>query len=75
MPFGRERPDEVVTDVERMDLAVDVRFAQPARDQLRVLRTEIEDQYPGVGRSGHRITGCKEDGLRNGLQRRSHSTR
>jgi hypothetical protein len=26
-----------------MDLAVDVRLTQPARDELRVLRTEIED--------------------------------
>ena len=60
MPFGAKLADEVVADVVGMDLAVDVRLAQPARDQLRVLRAEIEDQDPGVGRSGHRITG-KDD--------------
>jgi len=27
-----------------MDLAVDVHFAQPRRDQLRDLRAEVEDQ-------------------------------
>jgi hypothetical protein len=29
-----------------MDLAVDAEFADPARDQLRVLRAEVEDQNP-----------------------------
>jgi hypothetical protein len=29
-----------------MDFAVDPDLAHPARDQLRVLRAEIEDQYP-----------------------------
>ena len=52
----REAPHEVVADVVRMDLAVDVRLAQAARDELRVLRAEIEDQDPGMGRGGHRIT-------------------
>ncbi len=50
----REAADEIVADVVRMDLAVDVRLAQAARDQLRVLRAEVEDQDPGVRRSGHR---------------------
>jgi hypothetical protein len=27
-----------------VDLAIDLRFAHPARDQLRVLRAEIEDE-------------------------------
>ena len=44
MPFGAEVADELVGDVVRMDLAVDVRFAHAARDQLRVLRAEIEDE-------------------------------
>ena len=50
----RELAHEVVADVVRMDLAVDVRLAQAARDELRVLRAEVEDQDPGVGRCGHR---------------------
>jgi hypothetical protein len=36
-----------------VDLAIDVRLAKAARDQLRVLRAEIEDQDPGVRRGGH----------------------
>src|SRR5688500_1982933 len=40
----RERADEVVTDIVGMDLAVDLRFAQPTRDELRDLRSEVEDQ-------------------------------
>ena len=39
-----EGADEVIADVVRMDLAVDVRFSEAARDQLCVLRTEVEDQ-------------------------------
>ncbi len=50
----RERVDEGIVDVERMDLAIDVQLAQPARDQLRVLRAEIENQDLRMGRSGHR---------------------
>ena len=57
----REAPHEVVADVVRMDLAVDVRLAQAARDELRVLRAEIEDQDPGMGRSGHRIMSRLKD--------------
>ena len=53
MPFGAKRADEVVADVVRMDLAVDVRLAQAARDELRVLRAEVEDQDPGMRRGGH----------------------
>ena len=49
----RERADEIVVDVERVDLAVDVRLAQAARDQLRVLRAEVEDQDLRVGGGGH----------------------
>jgi hypothetical protein len=53
----REAPHEIIADVVRMNLAVDVRLAQPARDELRVLRAEIEDQDPGMGRGGHGSTG------------------
>ncbi len=42
--FGRERADEVVADVVRMDLAEDMRLADAARDQLRDLGAEVEDQ-------------------------------
>jgi hypothetical protein len=33
-----------VAYVKRMELAVDVAFPHPPRDQLGVLRTEIEDE-------------------------------
>src|SRR6185437_6426028 len=39
-----ERTHEVVADVPRVNLAIDVRFPEPARNQLRVLRAEIQDQ-------------------------------
>ena len=44
MPFGAEVAHEGVADVAGMDLAVDPGFAHAARDQLRVLRAEIEDE-------------------------------
>jgi hypothetical protein len=50
---GRELADEGIVDVVGMDLAVDVRLAQAARDELRVLRAEIEDEDLGVRRYGH----------------------
>jgi hypothetical protein len=34
-----------------MELAVDVLLAHPARDQLRVLRAEVEDQDAVAGHS------------------------
>jgi hypothetical protein len=37
-----------------MNLAVDVRFPETARDQLRVLRAEIQDQDPAMLKSGIR---------------------
>ena len=70
----REAPHEVVADVVRMDLAVDVRLAQAARDELRVLRAEIEDQDPGMGRSGHEIS-RRRTSRAAALHRRSYSTR
>ena len=39
-----EPPDDVEPDVEGMDLAVDVQLAHAPRDQLRVLRAEVEDE-------------------------------
>src|SRR5690348_56166 len=35
--------DEFITDVPWMDLAVDMRFANSTRDELRVLRSKVED--------------------------------
>ena len=43
----REFADESIVDVEWMDLAIDVEFAQPARDELRILRAEVQDQDSG----------------------------
>src|SRR6266403_1991309 len=41
---GRHAPERVERQVEGMDLAVDVQLAHAPRDQLRVLRAEVEDQ-------------------------------
>ena len=41
---GAEFAHELVADVVGMDFAVDPRFAHAARDQLRVLRAEVEDE-------------------------------
>ena len=40
----RELANEIVGNIVRLQLAIDVAFAHPARDQLRVLRAEIEDE-------------------------------
>ena len=39
-----EAADEFLVDVEGMQLAVDLRLPDAARDQLRVLRAEVEDE-------------------------------
>jgi hypothetical protein len=44
----RELAHEGVGDVVGVDLAIHLRLAHAARDQLRVLRPEIEDQDPVV---------------------------
>src|SRR2546427_11516933 len=43
-PARAERPYEIVPHVTRGDLAIHARLAYAARDQLRVLRAEIQDQ-------------------------------
>jgi len=40
----REAADEFLVDVEGMQLAVDLRLPDAARDQLRILRAEVEDE-------------------------------
>ena len=52
MPFGLQRRDFLGRDVEANDLRIDLAFANPARDDLGVLRTEIEDE--NLGMSGWR---------------------
>jgi hypothetical protein len=42
--LGGELADEVVGDVVRVDLAIDVRLADAAGDQLRDLRAEIKNE-------------------------------
>ena len=42
--FRSELADRRVTCIPRMDLAVDAELAHTTRNQLRVLRTEIEDE-------------------------------
>ncbi len=43
-PARGEVANEAVADVEGVQLAIDFGFPDPARDQLRVLRAEIEDE-------------------------------
>ncbi len=43
MPTGRRRGNLCRRRVERQNLGVDGQLAQPARDELRVLRAEVED--------------------------------
>src|SRR5438105_15440327 len=49
----REGAYEIIAHIVGMDLAVDVQLAKTAGDQLRVLRTEVEDQYPAMRRGCH----------------------
>ena len=54
--LGREGTNVFIPGVPRMDFAIDAEFAYPTRNELGVLRTEIEDQDP-IGMdvaSGHR---------------------
>ena len=44
MPTGCRARSIVDRRVERQNLAVDRQLAQPARDQLRELRAEVEDE-------------------------------
>ena len=44
VPNPEPSAGQVIVDVERVNLAIDVRFTQPTRNQLRVLGAEIEDQ-------------------------------
>ena len=58
-----------------MDLAVDVRLAQAARDELRVLRAEIEDQDPEWECDAAAPWDHKEAEPRMRLRRANYSTR
>ena len=55
MPRAPNGRDRLVAAVPGQDLAVDADLAHAPRDQLRVLRAEVEDQDPvgvDVGRGG-----------------------
>ena len=43
-PARRQLADLLERQVERVDLGVDVLLAHAARDELRVLRAEVEDE-------------------------------
>ncbi len=43
-PRGLKSSDELFADIVRMQFAIHAAFAHTARDQLRVLRAEIEDE-------------------------------
>ena len=44
-----QRRDFLRRDIEANDLRIDLAFANPPRDDLGVLRTEIEDENLGMG--------------------------
>ena len=53
--MGGQRADPLGGDVVADDLTVDVLLANPPRDQLGILRAEVEDEHllgllPGLGR-------------------------
>ena len=56
---GRARRDRGGRRVERENLAVDGELAQPARDQLRELRAEIENQDGLMGQCGDPLEGTR----------------
>ena len=65
--FGGQFGDAFGGDVMANDLAIHILFANAAGDQLRVLRSKIEDQDALVGQpSGF------SDGGRGGVRRRGH---
>jgi hypothetical protein len=55
---ARRSATNAVADVVRVDLAVDVRLAQPARDQLRVLRAEVEYQDAACAVADWKLYDC-----------------
>ncbi len=70
---GRQAPNHVVPDVVRMDLAVDVGLTHAARDELRHLRPEIQDQY-GLMRHGDcREAECRDAARTSGWRSRYYS--
>ena len=59
-PLRREGADGIVTDVERVDLAVDALLADAAGYELGVLRPEVDDQDP-VAKSRRRSHANRPD--------------
>src|SRR5690606_36917527 len=51
-PFWTQGTEGLVGLVERVDFTIDARLAQAAGDQLRYLRSEIDDEYGVDGRRG-----------------------
>ena len=58
MPCAPNSRTNASGHVGRMDLAVDLRLAHAARDQLRVLRAEIEDEDVLVAMRGDQGLGA-----------------
>ena len=62
--FRGEIAQEIVGHVlERVDFAIDVQFAQAARDQLRHLAAEIYDQQAVMGCLAHALRHRPEAGI------------
>ena len=61
MPFGLEPLERLVGGVERRDLGIDAGLADAARDQLRHLAAEVDDEdgFSGLDRHGGRIESAR----------------
>ena len=58
-PLGFEVAYGFGLRIERVDFAIDPQFADSPRNQLSILRAEIENQN-GLERNGHDVRGDKE---------------
>ena len=69
--MGGQRADPLGGDVVADDLTVDVLLANPPRDQLGILRAEVEDNdsFGLLGAGGRRRRGGRGRGGRRGALR------
>ena len=57
-----EAAHELVADIVRMDLAIDLGLAHPPGDELGVLRAEVQDEDPVVAFHGGLLLRCGLNG-------------
>ena len=74
MPAGLAAEPSSISDGAWEDLAVDAEFPQTARDQLRVLRAEVEDDDGLVGHVAAACRGCEDARSRTTAAERARGT-